>query len=179
MQLRDINFLITWKPLSKAELVVDKELAPFGMHLICNLLSDWARRDLIMSEREVVTLVMDFLSSFTNQEELLELGCRTIASLCSKSSSSAEIVINKGGLEYLAKLWQTHGLLKERVLLTRMLEKLSQFNSGARKLVESNLLNTFSLISCSKIDDTVNMMLQSIIQNATKAEANSFSSNSG
>jgi serine/threonine protein kinase len=169
-------FEITWKTLSKPEFVVDKGLAPSGMHLICNLLSDSARRELIMSEREVVRLVIDFLSSFTNQEELLELGCQTIAYLCSKSSSSAEIVINEGGLECLAKLWQTHVLSKERVPLTRMLEKLSRFNSGARKLVESNLLNNFSLVSCRETDDTVKAMLQSIIRNAIKVEANGFSS---
>jgi hypothetical protein len=172
--------------LSKAAHKDDEGINICGSQALCNLLSDSARRALIMSNYRVVHVVLGCMPSFPKCETLNEICCLSIAHACLDDKSAKAAVVAAGGLErvraafyqFVTSVADDNPSMYVKDAALCAMASLSGCQEGALNITQTGLIEDLEAILAVETDSDFVAILQVIANNSRTGAANGFSSGS-
>ena len=169
--------------LSRPQL--DEGTTVCGSQALCNLLSDSARRALIMSDSRVITVVLECMSRFPKCEEVNKLCCLSIARACLHDQSVKAAFVAAGGLEKVGEVFHRFvtgvtdnpsTYVTEAALCA--MASLSGCQEGARNITQTGLIEDLNAILAVETESHFVVIIQAILKNSRTGATNNFSSGS-
>ena len=164
---------------------ITEHAATCGMHSLCNLLAERNRRDLIESELNVISDVLDTMKRFPTATELQELACLSVSYACINNSRGKQEAIRLGAPEIIYTVLQTLVIswtqepmpeLKDAILCA--LVSLSACEEGSSAMAQCGLSEVLETMLQTEEDEIFQGMIEMILGNNQSEGSSNLSSSS-
>jgi serine/threonine protein kinase len=148
-----------------------EDIAISGMHVICNLMADPARRKISEFEGRLAGLVVSCLSRYPDNAAVLSLASELVECLCASQLFAVHLFISQGGLNSLCDGLRSH-LFSENpsneIVYKTMsaIEKVTRTEKGAKIIFDLQFLPAIESKIHSLSIASVQTILSSIVRNA-------------
>eukprot|EP00980_Cylindrotheca_fusiformis_P011245 scaffold2577_cov123-Cylindrotheca_fusiformis.AAC.2 len=159
---------------------IDEEMAICFLHAFCNLFANDSTRTPILSNSECLQSSLILFDKFPSSEALVEFGCLAIAHAGVESKETKQLVVNLGGLDLVREAFHEHIVttdadhspeVKDAIFCA--VASLSGCETGAKHIMESQLLNKLHGALAVEQDDDFRSVLGVAIRNTTNGVATS------